>query len=102
MVHIIRNAHVCVQVMELENSITLTIYSSEHVFIALRPHPEMIMGFHEYTYQDHEYIIRAMNTKHTQCTHSAGKQTLYIWVFLLQAACTIALCHSEHICDQVA
>jgi len=25
------------------------------------------MGFHEYTYQDCEYIIRAMNTKHAQC-----------------------------------
>jgi len=23
----------------------------------------MIMGFHEYTYQDRDYIIRAMNTK---------------------------------------
>jgi len=34
--------------------------------------------------------------------HSAGNQTLYIWVFLLQAARTIALCRSEHICDQVA
>jgi len=46
--------------MEAENSITLTIYSSEHVFIALRWRSEMIMGFHEYTYQDREYIIRAM------------------------------------------
>ena len=26
-------------------------YSSEHVFIALRWRSEMIMGFHEYTYQ---------------------------------------------------
>jgi len=46
-----------------------------------------------------------MNTKHAQCTcytHSAGNQTLYIWVFLLQAARTIALCRSEHISDQVA
>ena len=42
------------------------LYSSEHVFIALRWRSEMIMGFHEYTYQDHEYIIRAMNTKHAQ------------------------------------
>jgi len=25
-------------------------------------------GFHEYTYQDREYIIRAMNIKHAQCT----------------------------------
>ena len=102
MVRIIRNAHA--RVMEAENSITLTIYSSEHVFIALNWRSEMIMGFHEYTYQDREYIIRAMNTKHAQCTccTSAGNQTLYIWVFLLQAARMIALCHSEHICDQVA
>ena len=49
--------------MEAENSITLTIYSSEHVFIALRWRSEMIMGFHKYTYQDREYIIRAMNIK---------------------------------------
>ena len=28
----------------------------------------MIIGFHEYTYQDPEYIIRAMNTKYAQCT----------------------------------
>jgi len=60
-VRIICNAHA--RVMEAENSITLTIYSSEHVFIALRWRSEMIMGFHEYTYQDREYIIRAMNTK---------------------------------------
>jgi len=26
------------------------------------------MGYHEYTYQDCEHIIRAMNTKHAQCT----------------------------------
>ena len=56
------------QVMEAENSITFTIYSSEHVFIALRWRSEMIMGFHEYAYQDREYIIRGMNTKHVQCT----------------------------------
>ena len=62
MVRIVCNAHA--PVMEAENSITLTIYSSEHVFIALRLCSEMIMGFYEYTYQDHEYIIRAMNTKH--------------------------------------
>jgi len=51
-VRIVRNAHV--RVMEAENSITLTIYSSEQVFIALRWHSEMIMGFHEYNYPDHE------------------------------------------------
>jgi len=63
-VRIVRNAHA--SVIEAENSITLTIYSGEQVFIALRWHSEMIMGFHEYTYQDREYIIRAMNTKHAQ------------------------------------
>jgi len=47
-VRIVYNAHA--RVMEAENSITLTIYSSEHVFIALRWCSEMIMGFHEYTY----------------------------------------------------
>ena len=58
--------------MEAENSITLTIYiyiyiyTSEHVFIALGWRSEMIMGFHKYTYQDREYIIRAINTKHAQ------------------------------------
>jgi len=49
--------------MEAENAITLTTYTSGHVFIALGWRSEMIMGFHEYTYQD-----RAMNTKHVQCT----------------------------------
>ena len=41
-----------------------------------------------------------MNTKHAQCTcytHSAGNQTLYIWVFLLQAARTIALSFWAHL-----
>ena len=66
LVRIIHNVHA--RVMEAENSITLTIYSSEQVFIALRWCLEMIMGFHEDTYQDREYIIRAMNTKHAQCT----------------------------------
>ena len=42
--------------MEADNSITLTIYSSEQVFIALGWCSEMIMDFHEYTYQDLEYI----------------------------------------------
>ena len=60
-VRIVYNAHA--RVMEAENSFTLTIYSSEQIFIALRWCSEMIMGFHEYTYQDREYIIRAMNTK---------------------------------------
>jgi len=38
----------------------------------------------------------------TPAIHSACNQTLYIWVFLLLAARTIALCRSEHNCDQVA
>jgi len=63
-VRIVCNAHA--RVMEAENSIN--IYGSEHIFIALTWHSEMIMGFREYTYQDREYIIRAMNTKHAQCT----------------------------------
>ena len=62
MVRIVCNAHA--RVMEAENSITLTIYSSKHVFIALRWRSEMIMGFHEYAYKDREYIIRAMNTNY--------------------------------------
>jgi len=44
--------------MEVENSITLTVYSSVNIFIALHGAQKMIMGFHEYTYQDCEYIIR--------------------------------------------
>ena len=69
--------------MEAENSITPTTYTSEQVFIALGLHSEMIMGFHEYTYQDCECIIRAMNTKHAQCTclYIQLVTKLYIWVF---------------------
>jgi len=79
MVRIIRNVHA--RVMEAENSITLTIYTSENVFIALGCGSEMIMGFHECTYQDQEYIIRDMNTKHAlYILHSAGN---HIWCFLL-------------------
>ena len=40
---IIHNAHA--RVMEAENSITLTIYRSENVFIALGSRSEMIMVF---------------------------------------------------------
>jgi len=47
-------------------------------------------GFHEYTYQDREYIIRAMNIKHAQyiqmvtklnigCTYDC---TLSLWAHL--------------------
>ena len=36
---------------------------------------KVIMGFaYEYTYQDHEYIIRTMNTKHAPCIHSACRR----------------------------
>jgi len=43
----------------------------------------MIMGFvDEYIYQDYEYRIRTMNTKHTLCTcYTFGRSVL-----LLQAA----------------
>jgi len=42
---------------------------------------KMIMVAYEYTYQDHEYIIRTMDTKHKQCGMA----------FLLQAAHKIAV-----------
>jgi len=64
-----------------EYRVVLVQFASEHAFIALECHSEMIMGFHEHTYQDLEDIIRPMNTKHAQCM--------------------LALCHSEHVCDQV-
>ena len=45
----------------------------------------MIMGFvyaYEYTYQDHEYIIRTMNTEHAQLVkelvHSDALSTFVI------------------------
>ena len=52
-VRIIRNVHA--RVMEAENSITLTLYSSENVFIALGWHSEMIMVFMN-------VLIRTANT----------------------------------------
>jgi len=54
--------------MKGENSITLTLYTSENVFMALGWCQKMIMGFHEYIYQDREYIIRDMNSKRAHCT----------------------------------
>jgi len=42
----------------------------------------VIMVAYEYTYQDHEYIIMTMNTKHERCRRMA---------FLLQAANKIAV-----------
>ena len=71
----------------------------ENEFIALGWRSEMTMSFHEYTYQDHDYIIRARNTKLAQCTNHAIHS--YVWVLLLQAAHTIAICR-EHICYHVA
>jgi len=42
---------------------------------------KVIMVAYEYTYQDHEYIIRTMNTKHERA----------VWAFLLQAGHKIAV-----------
>jgi len=56
----------------------------------------MIMGFpHEYTYQDCEYRIRTMNTKHAQCICYTFVKSL----FFIQAAHKIA--RSTYVCDQV-
>ena len=63
----------------------------------------MIRVFHEYTYQDHEDIIRAMNTKHAQCRLYTQLVTkLNNMGFPAPGARTTALSHSEYICDQVA
>ena len=64
-VHVTYHSQVHARVMEAENSITLTTFSSENAFISLGWHSENDYGF---TYQDREYLIRAMNTKHAQCT----------------------------------
>ena len=48
---------------------------------------KVIMVSYEYTYQDHEYIIRTMNTKHEQCGMA----------FLLQAAHKIAVIVLGHL-----
>jgi len=63
--------------------------------------PEMIMSFHEYTYQDREFIIRAIHTKHAQCTcqlvtkhYTYGSSCSRLHIRFHS--------HSEHICDQVA
>jgi len=76
--------------MEAENSFTLTIYSSVNLIIALGCPLEMIMGFHEYTYQDREYLIRTGNTMHAQCTcftvlisgklHHTRPHSSYCWL----------------------
>jgi len=51
-------------------------------------------GFaYEYTYHDHDYIIRTMNTKHTG--------TVHLRVFLLQATYKIALSHRKYICKYI-
>jgi len=51
-----------------ENSITRTIYSSEHIFIALRWCSETIMGFHENTYQVRgRLLIVVAQSSHLNC-----------------------------------
>ena len=59
--------------------IEMALYDRTYVFSILVVEAEntkVIMVAYEYTYQDHEYIIRTMNTKHEQCSMA----------FLLQAA----------------
>jgi len=68
--------------------------------------PNVITGFaYEYTYQDQEYIIRTMNIKHVQCTCYTfifvSIPSLYVRVFLLQAAHKIALSCPKYIFNQV-
>ena len=48
------------------------------------------MVAYEYTYQDHEYIIRTMNTKHERCGMAFLLQAAHK-IFLLQAAHKIAV-----------
>ena len=53
----------------------------------------MITAFaHEYTYQDSEYRIRAMNSKHAQCTcYTFGRSVLYIAPNCMQVCLSIVL-----------
>ena len=58
------------------------------------------MGFtYEYTYQDYEYYACSVHLLYIQLLTKLAARHV---VFLLQAASVIALCRSEHICDQVA
>jgi len=83
----------CKRVMEAENSIVLTIYSSVNIFITLGWCSENDYGFtYEYTYQDYEYSNIQLVTK------PAARHV----IFLLQAASAIAFCRTERICVQVA
>ena len=97
-VHIICNAHV--RVIEAENSVTLTYIIYQYkVFIALTWLFRNDYGFcvaYEYTYQDHEYIIRTVNTEHDQLVREPDTS------FLLLAAHKIALRCTKHICDELA
>ena len=53
---------------------------------------KVIMGFaYEYTFQDHEYIIRTVNTKHE------GANIYNCLSFLLQAAPKIAISCPKYI-----
>ena len=49
-----------------------SVYFIRHKAVVARAateaeHTKVIMVAYEYTYQDHEYIIRTMNTKHERC-----------------------------------
>ena len=91
MVHIVCNAHV--QVIEAENSVTLTYIIYQYkVFIALTWLFRKIMGFvyaYEYTYQDHEYVIRTMNTEHAQGTLYIPISCSWLHTRLHSDACSI-------------
>jgi len=99
-IYIVHNAHA--RVMKAENSITLTTYQWKRIHctgMALRNE----YGF-SWIYLPGPWIHNqgyecSVHMLHIQLV---TKPYMYIWVFLLQAARTIALCHSEHICDQVA
>ena len=55
---------------DIEMALYNHMYIHTYVYCELSGSREcqVIMGFaYEYTYQDHEYIIRTMNTKHERC-----------------------------------
>ena len=61
------------------------------------------MGFtYEYTYQDHEYIVRIMNTKHAQCTCYIQLVIKTYTYGFSYSRLHVQLRRSEHNCDQVA
>jgi len=70
--------------------------------VGLRWRSENDYGFtYEYAYQYFEYIIRAitLSVLSAPVIHSACNRTLG---FPAPVCTTITLCHSEHMCDQVA